>query len=179
MSGCTHSDDITVRPETPSDHKAIHRLVEVAFDSPLEARLVDRLRADGDLVLSLLAEVRGRIVGYVGFSRLRIARLGIDGLDERAVALSPLAVTRCFRRQGIAERLIRDGLDRLTETGEDLVFVLGDPAYYARFGFAADTARQYYAQWAGPAFMALELDHAGRVDMRPKVIYPPAFEAFG
>lgn len=174
MTGCTHPDEITVRPEMSSDPIAIHRLVEAAFDSPLESRLVDRLRDDGDLVLSLLAEARGKTVGYVGFSRLCI-----EGVDERAVALAPLAVARCFRRQGVAARLIRDGLNLLTEAGEDLVFVLGNPAYYTRFGFDADLARRYWAEWSGPAFMALRLDAADPSQSRPKLHYPAAFSAFG
>lgn len=167
-------DGVTVRPETPADTPAIHALIEAAFDSPLESKLVDRLREDGDLVLSLVAAQGDKIVGYAGFSRLRI-----EDRSQRAVALAPVAVMRCFRRRGVASRLIRVGIRQLEEAGEELVFVLGDPPYYQRFGFDAQVARQFCAQWSGPAFMALSLDTQASADSRPKVIYPPAFETFG
>jgi len=167
-------DGVTIRLETPGDHRTIHKLVACAFDSSLEAKLVDRLRADGDLVLSLVAEKASKIVGYASFSRL-----DIKDRAYQATALAPVAVARSERRRGIATILVREGIERLEAAGEDLIFVLGDPPFYERFGFSARLATQYTAQWSGPAFMALELGRHAKGEAKPQVVYPPAFEAFG
>lgn len=165
---------LVVRPETPEDAGRVHDLVAAAFDSDLEANLIDKLRADGDLVLSLVAELDGKLAGYAGFSRLRI-----QGQAVRATGLAPVAVRKCFRRRGIAASMIRAGLNRLAEDGEDIVFVLGEPGYYRRLGFDAALARRFEAPWSGPAFMALALDRPRDSSERPKVDYPPAFDTFG
>lgn len=167
-------DGLIVRTETNGDIAAIRQVITSAFDSKLEASLVDKLREDGDLVLSLVAELNGKIVGYAGFSRLEI-----ESRDMSATALAPVTVARCHRSKGVATALVREGLRRLEAAGEDIVFVLGDPPYYERFGFSSRVASQYSAQWSGPAFMALELDRAERNDHRPRVQYPQAFEVFG
>lgn len=165
---------LTIRPEQPADLAAIRDLLSSAFESPLEANLVDKLRADGDLVLSLVAELDGKLAGYAGFSRLRI-----QGQAGRATGLAPVAVRKCFRRRGIAAALVRAGLTRLAEAGEDIVFVLGDPDYYRRLGFDASLARHFDAPWSGPAFMARALDRPRDATDRPKIDYPPAFDVFG
>ncbi len=174
VSSNDNPDDVTIRPDTRDDYPAIHNLVATAFDSELEAKLIDRLRSDGDLVLSLVAERNGKIIGYAGFSRLTI-----KDRELRATALAPVAVSRCHRRRGIAAALVREGIHELELAGEDLIFVLGDPAYYARFGFDGRVARQFCAQWSGPAFLALALERSPKAANRPLVVYPPAFEAFG
>ena len=81
---------------------------------------------------------------------------------------------RWSRSSRIGSRLIRDSLERLGNQGEELVFLVGEPAYYRRFGFAAETAAQFASPYAGPYFMALALGDidipaAGRAD------YAPAF----
>jgi len=174
VSSGSNPDGVTIRPDTQGDYPAIHNLVAAAFDSELEAKLVDRLRSDGDLVLSLVAERDGKIVGYAGFSRLTV-----KNRELRATALAPVAVARCYRRRGVAAALVREGIHELELAGEDLIFVLGDPAYYRRFGFDNRVASQYCAQWSGPAFMALALERDPKAANRPEVVYPPAFEAFG
>ncbi|MCT8970821.1 GNAT family N-acetyltransferase [Microbaculum marinisediminis] len=174
MSSDKNVDGVTIRQEAPADVSAIRCVISAAFDSELEAKLIDKLRKDGDLVLSLVAEKDGKIVGYAGFSRLRI-----EGSDNRATALAPVAVARCYQRRGVGTALVRDGIGRLEEAGEDLVFVLGDPPYYKRFGFDSRIASHYCAQWSGPAFMALALEPGGQATHRPQVVYPAAFEAFG
>jgi putative acetyltransferase len=174
MPSDNNVDGVTIRPETQGDILAIHGLVWAAFDSELEAKLVDRLRADGDLVLSLVAEKDGKIVGYAGFSRLAIRDRALT-----ATGLAPVAVARCYRRRGIASALVREGIHHLQAAGEDLVFVLGDPPFYQRFGFDSRIASRFCAQWSGPAFMALALERSQDDADRPKVVYPAAFEAFG
>lgn len=145
-------------------------VIETAFSGSAEAGLVERLRDDGDLVLALVAASEGRIVGHVAFSRLRIAG---DGMENAAVALAPFAVTPARQRQGIGTELVRRGLDHLARRGEALVFVLGDPAYYRRFGFEAAAARGFASPYDGPHFQALRL--APSAPVSGLVRYPAAF----
>jgi putative acetyltransferase len=159
-----------VRDEQTADIAAIRALVTAAFGQPLEALLVDRLRADGDAVLSLVAVEDGELIGHVLLSRLT-ARFP-------ALALAPVAVLPARQGTGIGGRLIRAALARAAEAGWQAVFVLGEPAYYRRFGFAAALAQGFTCAYAGPYLMALPLQ--GRLAATTgSIAYPPAFAALG
>lgn len=143
-----------IRGEAPADTAAIRSVNMAAFGGAQEAALVDALRADGDLVLSLVAEADAMIVGHLAFSRMQVAQ---DGGDSPAVALAPLAVTPDQQRQGIGSALVKSALKLLSESGELLVFVLGEPGYYGRFGFRAAPAARFVSPYAGPYFQSLSL----------------------
>jgi putative acetyltransferase len=121
-----------IREETTSDLLAIHRVHELAFDSSAEAQLVDLLRSRGVAAISLVAEDEGEIIGHILFSPV-----SIDPPDRgwRALGLAPVGVIPDRQRQGIGKALINEGLQRGKERGFHLVVVLGDPAYYTKFGF--------------------------------------------
>ncbi len=149
-------DDIDIRPGRPEDLAALEALYPAAFPDEDLLPLVRDLVGASDGVLSLVAVCRGAIVGHVGFTRCAVA-----GGSERIALLAPLAVTPARQTQGIGSALVRDGLRRLRATGTELVLVLGDPAYYGRFGFEPDEriAPPYPlpAAWAG-AWQSLRLD---------------------
>ncbi|MGE3144855.1 MAG: GNAT family N-acetyltransferase [Pseudorhodoplanes sp.] len=156
----------------PGDFAAVRALNERAFGGPAEAALVDRLRADGDLVLSLVAEHESGIVGHCGFSRLTLLAGTVGHL---ALALAPVAVSPPMQGRGIGQAMIREGLDRLAGAGETLVFVVGSPDYYRRFGFDATRARAFSSPYDGEYFQVLALS-AGAPG-RGAVRYARAFEA--
>lgn len=160
-----------IREEAPGDRAAIRAVVEAAFPEPAEARLVERLRADGDAVFSLVAIEDGIIVGHVMFSKM-------TG-PFRALGLGPVAVVPGRQRAGIGSRLIREGLARARADGWEGVFVLGDPNYYRRFGFDAETAAGFASPYAGPYLMALALDGEHLPASTGKIDYAPAFGALG
>jgi len=141
---------VAIRPEEPADRSAIRAVVTAAFGRAVEAELVDRLRDDGGSVISLVAVEDGRIVGHVLFSRMTA--------PFRALGLGPVCVAPDRQRSGIGSRLIRAGLDRAARDGWQAVFVLGEPAFYHRFGFDPDLARGFSSPYAGPYLMALALD---------------------
>ena len=138
-----------VRDEEPADIPAIRAVVEVAFGRPLEADLVDRLRADGDTVLSLVAVEGAQITGHILFSRMTA--------PFRTLGLAPVSVAPDRQRSGIGSRLIRAGLKRATREGWQGVFVLGDPDYYRHFGFDPARASGFASPYAGPYLVALAL----------------------
>ncbi len=161
-----------IRPETPADLAAIRAVNDAAFGGAQESALVDGLRADGDLVLSLVAEAGGAIVGHVAFSRMQVER---NGAAAPAVSLAPLSVRPDRQRNGIGTMLVRTALARLTERGESLVFVLGEPHYYGRFGFSAEPATGFVSPYAGPYFQSLTLSE--RAPSAGAVRYARAFVA--
>lgn len=158
-----------IRYATPGDRDAIATVVEAAFGRPAEARLVERLRDENDSMFELVAEESGEVVGHVMFSRLWADR------DELYAALAPLAVRPDRQRSGLGSALVRSGLESAGQFGAFGVLVLGDPAYYPRFGFSAAAAGQIASPFSGlPAFMALSLGE-GAFDRPLTVAYPDAF----
>jgi putative acetyltransferase len=163
---------ITVRAEREDDRKAVRRVNEAAFPTHAEADLADRLRADGDFLLSLVAVRNDEVIGHAGFPRLTIA--GADGTIDVA-GLAPVAVIPAVQRQGAGSALILQGIDLLHRRGPALLFVFGDPAYYRRFGFEASLAAMFTSVYAGPYLQALRL--AGKPPISGVLRYPKAFEA--
>jgi putative acetyltransferase len=165
---------VIIQPAFVHDIAAIRGILISAFARQAEADLVDVLRVEDELVLALVAEQDGGVCGYVAFPRLEV--LDSTGRVD-AVGLAPLAVTRNLQRCGIGSALVREGLRLLAVYGEALVFVLGDPAYYTRFGFDPEAAAPFVSIYAGPHFMALRLaDNAPRGGI---VRYPAAFDQLG
>jgi predicted N-acetyltransferase YhbS len=129
------NSQITLRDERPADCDAIHRITTAAFQndahsSHTEQFIVDALRRAGQLTLSLVAECDGEIVGHLALSPVAITS-GATGW----YGLGPLAVRPDRQHQGIGSMLATAALDALKQRGGHGCVVLGDPAYYGRFGF--------------------------------------------
>ena len=140
---------MTVRSFRESDSAAVRSLLEAAFATPVEADLVERLRADGDAVIELVAEEAGAVVGHILFSP-------VDA-PFPALALAPVAVSPVRQRCGIGSALVEEGHRRALAEGQDAIFVLGEPEYYRRFGYDAASAAGFGSPYAGPYFMVLPL----------------------
>jgi len=164
--------ELRIGSEIAADRLAIRGIHLAAFPGADEADLVDRLRADGDLVLSLVAR-DGEPVGHVAFSRVTLA-----GSTLRATALAPLAVLPARQGHGIGSALVRQSLGYLRAAREDLVLVLGEPGFYARFGFSAEAARALRTPYDGPFLQALALSPDGGKAAGP-VRYAGAFGELG
>ena len=168
---------VTIRRELAADAGAIRRVHEAAFPTAQEGRLVDALRAAGQLSVSLVAERAGDVVGHIAFSPVSLAE---RPSEKGGIGLAPVAVQPGFQRQGIGGRLIRDGLAACKQAGYRFVVVLGAPAYYGRFGFAPASRwglRDEYG--GGEAFMALELQPPGIPEGAGLVRYAPEFAMLG
>ncbi|RIK68885.1 MAG: GNAT family N-acetyltransferase [Planctomycetota bacterium] len=163
----------TVRDETPSDVDAIRRVVLSAFPTPLESRLVDRLRENGRLTISLVAESGGHVVGHIAFSPVTVA-----GSDTGGLGLAPLSVAPECQIIGIGGALVRAGLDMCRRLGVPFAVVLGEPDYYRRFGFLPAATRGLFdAYGGGDAFAAIELAPRG-IPGGGRVDYVPEFSEF-
>jgi len=162
---------MSIRAATPRDREAIRLVEEHAFGQQAEAGLVDALINGGDAVVELVAEEDGQVVGHILFSRLYVQS---GGKRFAAVALAPLAVEPSFHGTGIGGALIREGHVRLKEAGEALAVVLGDPAYYGRFGYSHDRAGKFDSEYQGEALQALAWGDAPETG---KLVYASAFTA--
>lgn len=167
-----------VRPERAADRERIFALQAAAFGRPDEAELVEALRASAQPRLSLVAEVEGEPVGHVCFSPA-----AIEGPPSgpACAALAPVGVLPQHRRRGVASALIRAGLARGSGLGWQAVFLVGDPAFYARFGFAlaAPHGLHYAGEAFDPVFQVLELRPGALRGCRGRVRFHEAFEGLG
>lgn len=154
----------TIRHEAPEDETAIHSVVAQAFGEEKVADLVDNLRRNGRLTFSLVADNAGAVVGHIGFSPALI--VCEDEGNLLALQLSPLAVAPEYQREGIGGMLVRIGLEACRDAGQELVFVLGDPNYYGRFGFvpAADYGLRWEKMPPDPAFQVILLREGALTD---------------
>jgi putative acetyltransferase len=168
----TSRSDIIFRREHAGDRDAIRLVNEAAFGRPDEADLVDRLRTEGAVLASFVAERDNQTVGHILFSRMLI---DTPSGPAPAVALAPMAVAPEHQRLGVGGGLIRHGLDWLRGRGEQVVIVLGHPEYYPRFGFSSVRARALESPFPTEAFMALELSPGALDGLRGLVRYPNAF----
>jgi len=164
--------DIAIRRTTDADEPAIHRLHLAAFDAG-EAKAVADLAIEllhdptAAPALSLAAEGGGEVVGHVLFTRVEVADPRASASDAVpaplwARVLAPLAIAPAHQAKGVGGRLVRRGLEILADADCHLVFVLGDPGYYRRFGFVPATPFGLGAPYPIPpayhdAWMALEL----------------------
>jgi putative acetyltransferase len=160
-----------IRDATPSDLPAIRAIVRHAFGQADEADLVERLRADGDVLAELVAGDDTALRGHILYSRLAIER---GGAALQAAALAPVAVLPAFQRAGIGAALIEAGNARCAALGLDAIVVLGHADYYPKFGFSAAAAESLQAPFSGPHFMALELV-PGALKAGGRVRYAKAF----
>jgi putative acetyltransferase len=154
------------------EHAQVHAVHESAFGRPDEANLVDSLRTEGAVLVSLVAELEEHIVGHILLTRMSIETAAGS---VSAVALAPVAVLPEYQRRGIGAELIVRGLDILRDHGERIVIVLGHPGYYPRFGFSEEKARGLESPFPPEAYMALDLTPGALDGVRGKVKYPRAF----
>lgn len=163
---------IEIRTERKSDRATVQQIIEDAFGSRLQAGIVNELRDSADPQVSLVAVVNSELVGHIFFSPVYF-----DSVSAPAAAqLSPVAVKTSTQRQGIGTTLIRNGLERCRDVGWAAVFLVGSPAYYARFGFSM--AREIDLHCGGendPYLQYLELLPGSLTGIRGRVSFHPAF----
>ena len=134
-----------IRPIGPADFDvvdAVHRaaFASTAFGHQGEADLVRTVHADGDALLSLVAEADGQIIGHALFSRMEVEA---DGVVLKGAGLAPVGVLPELHSGGVGSALIWRGLEMLQTKDIQISFVLGHPDYYPRFGYSAATARPF------------------------------------
>jgi putative acetyltransferase len=131
-------------------------LNEAAFGQPDESRIIDAIRRAGHSTISLVATDEGTIVGHILFTRVD---LDAPGPAVPAMALGPMAVMPAAQRRGIGSKLVEDGLGECRQSGCRVVFVVGHPSFYPRFGFRPASSYGIRCEYEVPddVFMVIEL----------------------
>ncbi len=143
-----NSNAVHIRVSRDHDRDAILTVHRSAFgddEGPVIARLVEEMLVDptGKPIFSLVAELEDDLVGHVLFTSVSLEPNG----KVPAQILAPLAVTLDQHGKGIGSRLVKDGFAYLQKAGVELVFVLGYPDYYSRFGFVPAGVRGFQAPY--------------------------------
>jgi putative acetyltransferase len=168
-----HSFDI--RPETLQDHEAIFRVEEAAFGQAAQAHLVNALRDDANPRISLVAERDGIVVGHVFFSPVYFEIPN----SPQACQLSPLAVLPEFQRQGIGSALVEEGLVACANANWVAAFLLGDPRYYSKLGFAMASSRSLtHSGTDGEYLQYREIEVGSLTDVSGEVRFHSVFDVF-
>jgi putative acetyltransferase len=126
---------IIIRNEIDADVDAITEVTVAAFktleiSNHTEQFIIEALRADSALTVSLIAEVDGHVVGHVAFSPVTIS----DG-TQNWYGLGPVSVLPEHQRKGIGKSLILEGLSRLKGLNAKGCCLVGHPDYYRKLGF--------------------------------------------
>ncbi|MEL1252010.1 GNAT family N-acetyltransferase [Aurantiacibacter gilvus] len=161
----------TIREERTGDEEAIRSVVDAAFEGlPYsdgdEADMIDRLRRDGDLLLSLVAVEDGEVIGQVAYSAA-----GLSNGEEGWMVVGPIAVSPAHQGKGIGRALMEAGEAAMRERGAKGITVFGDPALYGRFGY-----RQYTPMTqAGELGEYLQVKSFGAEIPAAEIRYAPGF----
>ena len=168
---------IVIRQEMDCDYGQVFEVVLEAFKDPVhpdrdEHHLVERLRKSEAFVpeLSIVAEIHGRIVGYVLFTEIDIG-------DRKGLALAPVAVLPECQGRGIGSELIRAGHDAASKLGYEISVVLGHEGYYPKFGYIKASSCGIKAPFDVPDenYMVLELKQNSLKRFQGVVEYAPEF----
>lgn len=165
---------IDIRDEELHDTDAVRKVHRQAFAQDDEGRIVDALRANGAVTLSLVAVDHQSIVGHILFSPLSVGNLV-------GAALGPMAVVPRYQRRGIGTRLVESGIERLRTMACPFIVVIGHPHFYPRFGFGPAAAHGLTCEWDVPddAFMVRILDPEVRGRLEGLARYRAEFSTSG
>ncbi|MGQ4006452.1 N-acetyltransferase [Francisellaceae bacterium CB300] len=159
---------INIRYEKLEDQELIYSLIDECFESDDEEKLVRLLHTDNQSLVSLVAEVEGKIVGQIILSKMTAendSNLSIYGL-------APMCVAPDYQKSGIGTRLIEKAIVEAKKNKIDAIFVLGHPKYYPKFGFKMTSLYQIKCEYDVPAEVFMALDISGKlVSLKNQTVY--------
>lgn len=157
----------TIRIMVQDDKPAVQDLTTRAFGQPDEAQLITALEQRGDVLLQLVAEMDGQIVGHILFYPLGVfGKLGAAGLG-------PMSVDPWVQKEGIGKALVNEGVRMMKEMRVPIIFVLGHDWFYPKLGFTVENTADFSTPLKGPHFMANRLRFGP--PMSGRLIFPDPF----
>ena len=159
---------LEIRESRPSDVAGIEQLYVDAFPDEDLLPLVRELQDFGQSVISFVGIRDKVIVGHISFTFC-----GIEGGTDKAALLGPLAVTPALHKQGVGSALVQAGFQQMENARTGYILVLGDPAYYSRFGFKAEDKvttpyplpTEWIGAWQSFKLSDAEAPHEGRLSV--------------
>lgn len=147
---------MNIRKEKPSDIEKIWKINSDAFETELEADLVNKLRSSGCTYISLVAEIDNKLVGHIFFTPTELSG---NKNELKIMGLAPMAVLSQYQNKGIGSELVEAGLESCRALAYDAVVVLGHLHYYPRFGFEPSVKYGIKSEYDVPddVFTILEL----------------------
>lgn len=168
---------VRIRQENEKDHSNVESLLRQAFGGEVEVELVRRLRQNPHFIpeLSLVAEEREKIVGYILFSPIVIST---DKGHVKGLSLAPLAVHPDCQGGGIGFNLVLYGIMECSRRDHNFLIVIGDGEFYSKFGFEPARKRGLEVTFEVPSenFMAMGLKPGALRGISGTVIYPKEFD---
>lgn len=164
-----------IRPFVPDDLPKVCSLLIAVFPADDEAQLVSDLHKNNRLVFPLVGVDRECVVGFNCFSPVTTERGHAKGLG-----LGPVAVTKTLQGKGLGRGLIEKGIEHCRNASYDFIVVLGDPAYYSRFGFVTASEHGLQNEYGvDTEFMVIELTVGTLKEIGGLVKYCDEFGRFG
>ena len=157
-----------IRETTQSDLEEVFNLIHSAFGDRSESDLVKQLISDGDVLINLLFESSGSIIGNVVVSKITMR----PDLDLFCGGVAPISVLPHQQSFGIGSTLMAEAINKSKKIGMNALFVLGNPDYYKKFGFTVSKLKNDYSV---EYFQELELTEGSLVNIKSKVTYANAF----
>ena len=170
-------ETIIIRAEKSAERPVSEQIIRLAYGRESEVVLTASLRetAEFNPELSIVADQGGKIIGYALYSAATVVTAAGP---QRALALATIAVLPECQKQGIGERLVRHGLERCRTRGVELVFAIGQPQYFSRFGFrpADPLGMQCELPLRPGDFQAIDLSGRLLGSIRGQVVCPGPFK---
>lgn len=164
--------ELKIRNEEAKDIEQVREILRAAFHTAAESKLVDALRANGKVIISLVAVQDEKVLGHILFSPVSTT----PPSEAKGIGLAPVAVHPNLQAQGIGSQLIQEGLRRCKELRYDYCVVLGKPRYYQHFGFEKASALGLHNEYGvEDEFMVIRF--SGR-ELDGLVKYAPEFAMF-
>lgn len=140
-----------IRRAQPEDNLQISSIMSEAFKSSAEAEIIRHLHRKNDDISAWVLLHKGKLIGAIQFYKISLKNQPVAGLG-------PVGINPEFQRKGFGTTLIKKAIQALKdETDYPLLFVIGHPEFYPRFGFSTKLGNQFIAPWSGPSFMAMPL----------------------
>jgi len=89
----------------------------------------DLIKTDPKDLIGFLVIDKEQVIGSIFFSRLTFQD------NTNAFILSPVAVSTSYQHQGVGQKLIMFGIEKLTALNVDFILTYGDPHFYQKVGF--------------------------------------------
>jgi len=156
-----------VRPALPADYHAIRDVLLAAFAQDFEANLVEALRDSKDTRIEFVAQVDGIIVGHLLLSKM--------AAPAGCLGLAPVAVAPDRQGQGVGSALMRAAIDGARRGRWNAIFLLGDPAYYGRFGFSVEDCRIFESAYPAEYMHVLALREGALDELGRRIEYAEPF----